>query len=312
MPHPVQAVYVLVYHGSGRYPAMAWISASALRRVHPGARLVLITDEESPAHLRRAYPQLLALFDQQLSISATIPKLVERSYYLKTRVHDLVRGDYVFLDSDTLPIRPFAHVFAWDWDIALVQDRNHYCPIKPIYPHWEQPRMDRLGWNIVLPKYFNSGIGFYRDNSAVRKVVADWQKRWQESYATGDEAWRSLDQLHLNCALQTHPCKVHELPPAYNAMVLVHPVHARTAKIYHFFAANQQAWKRTLFEHLLDYLYQHGEMDWAALDHCVAMDHPWMPPYWAWQLWHSGSRARAVALFLRRVAAKLGRPVQLR
>ena len=42
-------------------------------------------------------------------------------------------------------------------------------------------------------------------------------------------------QLAVNVAIHTTPANVLELPPAYNAMVTVHPVHARGARVYHFF-----------------------------------------------------------------------------
>jgi hypothetical protein len=299
MTAPLTVVYVLVYHGRGRYPVMTHVSASAARRVHPDARLVLVTDEETPPHLDRSHPRLPGLFDEVIPFPADMPELRARSFYLKTRLRDLIAGDFVYLDSDTLPVRPFADVFEREWDVALVQDRNHHCPVTPVYPHWEVPRMKKLGWDNPLPRYFNAGIGFYRDTAAARAVVADWQRRWRQSYAAGDD-W---DQLALSCAAATVPANVLELPPAYNAMVTVHPAHARGARVYHFFTVNPDAWRQTVFEHLLAGFERTGEIDWAAADRCVAMDHPWLPPYWPRRLWQTGNRGRAVRLY----AAKLFR-----
>jgi len=302
---PPTIAFVLVSDGRGRYPAMAFVAASAARRLHPDARLVLVTDEATPARLDEAHPRLLALFDRVIPTPAAMPTPRARSFYLKTRLRDLVDGDFVYLDVDTLPVRPFADVFEREWDLAMVQDRNHHCPIDPVFPHWEKPRMERLGWELPLARYFNAGVIFTRDTPAARRVWADWQARWHQSYAAGDD-W---DQLALSCAVHTTAANVLELPPAYNAMVTVHPVHARGARVYHFFTVNPDAWRQTVFEYLVGQAERGEELDWATADRCVAMDHPWLPPYWPRRLWQTGNRGRAVRLYAAKAVRRLlGRP----
>lgn len=298
-------VYVLVTDGRGRYPAMALVSASAARRIYPDARLVLVTDEDTPVRLRESHPRLLALFDHVAATPTPMAGAHERGFYLKTRTRDLVEGDFVYLDVDTLPVRPFHDVFARPFDLAMVQDRNHHCPIDPVYPHWEEPRMKRLGWQVPLARYFNTGVIFSRDTPAARRVWGEWQRLWHESFATGDD-W---DQLAVNVAIHHTPADVLELPPAYNAMVTVHPVHARGARVYHFFTVNRDAWRQTVFEHMLAQAERGGELDWSAVDRCVAMDHPWLPPYWPRRLWQTGNRAKAVGLYATKAVRRLlGRP----
>ena len=295
MSKPLTIAYVIVYHGNGRFPAMAYLSAAAARRVEPNSRIVLVTDTETPHHLRKDWPKLLELVDETIPVPASMELLRARSFYLKTRVRDVIDGDFIYLDSDTLPVRPFADMTTGDWDVALIQDRTHHSPITPIFPHWVVPRMKRAGWNVHFEKYFNAGLGFYRDNAAVRALVADWQRRWHEFYALGDDC----DQVPLNCSLATMPLRVHELPPAYNAMVTVAPVLARGAKIYHFFTGNRVELGDSLYEYLLQHLQETGIIDWETIDECVALDHPWMPPYWPRRLWQTGNRWRAVKLFLK-------------
>ncbi|MGH7171116.1 MAG: hypothetical protein ACRELG_12630 [Gemmataceae bacterium] len=301
MTRPLTIAYVLVDRGTGRYPLMACVSIAAARRVQPHARIVLVCDEETVPHLREKHPDLLDALDQIIPLASSIPSLRARSFYFKTRVRDLVEGDLAYLDSDTLPIRPFADIFDDEWDFALVQDRNHHCPITPTFPHWEMERMRKMGWDCPLPKYFNAGIYFLRDNPAVRTAVADWQRRWEHSWSFGDD-W---DQLALNCSVHTLPVRVRELSPAYNAMVGVHPVYARGAKIYHFFIGNVSDLGDSLFEHLLRHYQATRTIDWASIDHCVAIDHPWMPPYWPRRLWQTGNYGLALRHFAARIGKKL-------
>ena len=281
------------------------MSASAARRVHPDARLVLLTDEPTPARVRQSCPRLLDLFDRVVSVPLSYPEPRTRSFYIKTRMRDLIDGDFVFLDTDTLPVRPFGDVFGKAWDVAAVQDRNHHCPVRPVRPHWEAPRLTRLGWDVRLRWYFNTGVLFWRDTPAARRLGAAWHARWLEELAKLDD----FDQLAFNVAAHDTATDVLELPPAYNAMVTVHPVHARGARVYHFFTVNPDAWRQTVFEHLLSGVERTGEIDWEAVERCVAMDHPWLPPYWPRRLWQTGNRAQAVRLYAAKAVRRLlGRP----
>ena len=300
MTEPLHAVYVLVDPAGGRYTAMAYLSVRCLRRVYPDVRVTLVCDPDTAAAVKTARVPLRDFVTDILPAAADMPHPRAKSFYLKTQVRDLVSGDIAYLDSDTLPVRPFAEVFDRPWDLALVQDRNHLGPIRPVFPEWERPRMRTMGWEYPLARYFNAGVFYMRDNAAARRVVADWQERWRFSYARGDD-W---DQLALACAIHTVPADVVELPPAYNAMVSVHPALARGAKVYHITVGNSSAEDDTLFGHLLRHLDATGDVDWATIDRCVARDYPWVGPDWAWRLWHTGNRRRAV---VHTVARRLGR-----
>ncbi len=297
--------YVLAGDSGDRYATMCYLSAVATRRSLPRARIVLVTDEETPARLRDHAPHLLGVVDEVRVEPAPLRGPRARSFYLKTRVRDLVAGDLVFLDADTLPVRPFAAP-GGDWDVALVRDRNHHCPVRPGYPHWELPRLARMGWRAALSRYFNSGVVYYRDTAAARALSAEWQRLVRYAFARGDE-W---DQLALNCALEAVPVRVRELPPSYNAMVTVSPVHARGARVYHFFAGSFTTLSGSLYQHLLDHFAARREVDWAAVDRCVALDHPWMPPYWPRRLWQTGNRALAVRHFLANLPGRLTRSLR--
>jgi hypothetical protein len=89
-------------------------------------------------------------------------------------------------------------------------------------------------------------------------------------------------------------------------MVRAHPRHARRARILHFFAGNVSSLDDSLLEHLVTVYDAEKRIDWEAVDRCVALDHPWMPPYWPRRLWQTGNRLRALwavgSKFLRKMA----------
>ena len=292
--------YVLVDHGRGLYASMVEVSVRVFRRTQPGVPVVLVADEDSRAYLTGDRGRLLDLFDRVIWVEASLPKLVARSFEMKSRLRSLIAGNLAYLDGDTLPVRPFGEVFDREgWDMALVQDRNHHRPVKPTPPDWIRPKMQLHGWEGTLTKYFNAGVQYLRDNPVVHQVVSEWRTRLFESHRVGEHD----DQLPFNYTLYTTtaPVKVFELPTAYNAMVGVHPVHARGAKILHFFynSVESDTGSVSLIGHLIRHLDATGEVDWDSLDRCVALDHPWMPPYWPRRLWQTGNRVRAVVTAIR-------------
>jgi hypothetical protein len=289
---PLTVVYVLTCPGRGRFATMTYLSAAAFRRVHPEGRAVLLTDPPSKAALVDTFPQLPAEFDEVVVVPAEGADLRIRSRHLKTQVRDAVSGDFVYLDVDTLPVRRFDEIAVGQWDVAAVQDRNHHCPLDPVFPYWRSDDYRRLGWEHPLPKFFNSGVVFFRDTAATRRLSAEWQRRWRELFAVGRE---DDDQFALTSALFATPgLTVNELDVRYNGMVAAHPVHARGAKVWHFFAGNVPDTSGTVLEHLIRRFDATGEVDWPTVDRCVAMDHPWVPPYWPRRLWQTGNRRLAL------------------
>ncbi len=302
----MNVAYVVVSNGRDRYAAMAYLSAASVLRLHPDWRVFLVCDEATPARLRAGCPELAALAADIIGLPVSVEHPSARGFYLKTRVRDVVPGDFVFLDADTLPVRPFADIADGDWELAIGHDYNHHRPLRLTYPHWLESRLERVGWPGPLDRSYNSGVVFYRDTPAVWEAVADQQRLFAELLAVGDRC----DQTPLTYALRRSRVRVRELPAAYNAMVTVSPLHARGAKIYHFFAGSFTTLEGSLYQHLLDHFDAHHAVDWAAVDRCVAIDHPWMPPYWPRRLWQTGNRALAVRHFAANLPGRLARSLR--
>lgn len=282
--------YVLVSRGQDDYPSMAYLSCQALRRIHPNAKVTLLYDKASESVLSRQYPHLLDLADERNAqpVNDLSPKAVSR--YLKVTMRQWVRGDVLYLDSDTLPVRPFSEIGDLSCDFAAVQDRTHLNPLEPAFPSHIVPFYQQLGWPCPLPRYFNAGVLFLRDNPRTVDFSTQWHTRWLQNVALN----RIDDQPSFNKAIHESTMKIVELPTSYNAMVSVHPYHARTAKIYHFFVGNLDDLGQTLFAYLLIKYKETGLIDWEAIDRCVKLDHPWMPPYWPKRLWQTGNRLTAM------------------
>lgn len=292
----INILYVLIDEGSRKYINQMGVSVLALRQVHPDANVRVLSDPGTREVTSRGSPKLLKSIDEWIVEDCSYLPAKARSRYLKTRMCDYEKSDFVFLDADTVPIRPFyEEMSVIDCDIAMVQDRNHFFPIQPQYPKQIVPDLEAMEWPTSMKKYFNTGVGFFRATQARDELVAKWQQLWWDRWQKVQEIG---DQICFNVAAQQLSTNVYELPACFNAMVNAHPIHAVNARIYHFFAANQKDFGCSLFGHLVEYYDRFQELDTKALERAKSMNYPWMPPFWPAHLWKAGMRAQAIKHFL--------------
>ena len=284
----LRVCYVLVADGWDRHAQMMWLSATSLRLQEPEAKIVLATDAPSLESFQRAAPQLLSLVDDVVVIDTPMEEKRLRAFHLKTLFRSHIDGDLLFLDGDTLVIKPLAAVLQHDAEIGAVLDFNHNGPWFP--PQLEESYL-RLGWTYPLEYYFNSGVLFLRDTPAVRAFAKEWTRRWLLLVGEGMPG----DQEAFVSALYAMPVSWRRLPNAMNSITIKRNYRFREARVLHFFGspAEQQG---TILEHLLKHLQATGTFDHKAYGRCLREQHPWGPGYQPWQLWRSRNYVRAAGL----------------
>jgi hypothetical protein len=258
---------------SGPFPSMVYLSASALRRLYPSERVVLVSDSATLAELRQGFPRLREIADFLAApIRSTHP--LGRSRELKLGLRDLLEGDLVYLDADTLALRRFDELFAPGPAFAGVLDRNRQHR-RPQFPDWVRPAFAQMGWRAPLPRYFNSGVLFLPDAPQTRALAAEWRLRFTR---LRQELGIEYDQPSLNSSLDALRIQVRTLPVEFNAMVQAWPYAARRARILHFFADGGQPASDSLLAHLLLHLERSGSIDWDAVDRARANGDAWTRP----------------------------------
>jgi len=159
------------------------------------------------------------------------------SRFLKTTMLQHVREDFIFLDGDTLAVRPFADPLREPHSLQMALDpmRNQ---ADHNFPNWVIPHYQRLGWRWPTARYFNSGVMFVRQGVSSEKLFEDWHHRWQEFFgATG----KTNDQPALNSAINAGDFPVATLSVRYNAMVRANESYRWGARLLHFFADQYNA-----------------------------------------------------------------------
>lgn len=293
---PLHVCYVLVADGWDRHAQMMFLSATSLRLHEPQARVTLVTDAETRASLEKSAASLLTLVDAVAVADSPVPDRRLRAFHLKTAFRRYVDGDVLYLDGDTLVLRPVRDVADLDAEIGAVLDFNHDGEWFP--PQLEGPYR-RLGWTYPLPYYFNSGVLWLRDTPAVRRFSEEWTRRW---FLLVEEGMPG-DQEAFVTALYAQPVTWRRLPNAFNAITVKRNYRFREARVLHFFGSADEQ-RGTIFEHLLEHLRKTGTFDEPAYRRCLREGHPWGPHREPWQLWRSRNYVRAVVVKLTNLAAR--------
>ncbi|MEM7625321.1 MAG: hypothetical protein AAF333_06810 [Planctomycetota bacterium] len=290
--------YVVTANADSAYPAMLCISVGALKRVEPEARVALLTTEASLEHIRRQLPAVDDVVDEIVcrAVPDDLPAM-KASRYLKTNIRRFVDGPLIFVDVDTLPVRPFLSQFDLSrYDLIAAADLNPGFPY-PFFPGHGRRTYEALGWACPTRHYVNSGVMGWADSPAAHLLSAAWYAGWQETSERGV----NVDQPSLNHAIDTQDAELGLLPKSYNAMVAASPWLARNAHILHFYTEKGRPDENTVLAELLDAFERTGEVDWGLVDRAARGD-VWRkkPPVAVWikgivplrKLWHRFTGAR--------------------
>jgi hypothetical protein len=298
-----QYVYVLS-EAEGSLVWLALSSAMTVRRCDPSSRLILITDEGTAASLPGVTAALLAdVFDRRIDVPCPHPPGAVASRYLKTSIRQLVDGDLVFLDVDTLMFRAPLALFAGDHDVGACHDRN-WEQWRPHRPEWVKPHYDMMGWSFSDRGYFNTGVLFLRDRAVVRRLGVEWHDRWASFLRT---TGHHQDQPAFNSLIGDPSLQFRAFPLRYNAMVDAVPFFCWRALVVHYFL---HGGRRLSPEDSVLWTLAHrwrstGAFDESLYDECRRRRDPWVHPTRSIQIeLATGRPGTALGLMWQRLVAR--------
>lgn len=296
--------FVLTSKKLGVYTDMAAVAALAVRRLHRQARIILITDEPT-AHAIDHGNHALAKIVTEVVVQPTgidVPSVSSR--YLRTALRQLVKGDYLYLDTDAIAVRPLDRRWPRGTDLAMARDRNQHGITPLALPDIEQLRV-KLGWKFRMDRYLNAGVLLVRDTPAAHAFYAEWHRRWKQALSLG--IWQ--DQFSFNSASTTGIATIGILPDRDNWVTHSTAMLRGRARIFHFFASvyGEQIPGNTLLGHLINRFQQDGVLDEDTLACATHDNFPWMNEIRLKHLLASGLYFRAARLIPSRIARRIGR-----
>ena len=301
--------FVLAAKDLGLYADMAAVAALAVRRLHPQARIVLVTDERTARAIDRRSHALRNIVSEIIVQPTGTDDPVVSSRRLKTVLRQLVKGDYLYLDNDVIAVRPLDGGWPEGADLALARDRNQRGITPTALPIIEKLRA-KLGWKFLPDRYFNCGVIFVRDTSAAHAFYTEWHRRWQQTLSL--DIWQ--DQISFNSVIAAGFATITILPDRDNWATQSTAMLRGRARIFHFFASVHagEIPTDTLLGHLIARFQRDGALDEAAIACATRNNFPWMHnDVGLKHLLASGFYIRATVLaaprIVRRIRRKLSR-----
>lgn len=229
-------LYVLVSSEADVYMEQAFVSATSCARRNPDAVMTLLTDRAtSEAWLTHSPLQALfkALFSEIVVVDLD-PALspMQRSRLLKTGMRGYVKGDFLFIDADTIVARPLGSIDTFPASLAVAPDLH--CTFKE-HPHRRATIniCKKIDYNPSGDEYYyNSGVMLVRDTPENHSFF----ERWQKNYFEGLERGVKPDQPSLAKTNATR--EISTLPDEWNCEVQNGVRFLRDAFIVHYMVTN--------------------------------------------------------------------------
>lgn len=300
---PFTVCYVLTGGAGSAYADMTAVSALSLLAIHPGTPVTVLGDDATVRELAAADGPL-ARRARLVAVPVPDGDAAGASRSIKTTMREALTGDLLYLDADTIVVRPIDAALATSRAPRLAHDRHLRSggPALQFSP-WVEELIARAVW--PRPRaYFNSGVIWLPDTQATHRLTAEWRRRWLEGRQHG--VWK--DQPALNVAIHQLPDPIEPLAPAWNVHPYAAPQHIRRARVLHFWVTTglDLDHPMTLFEHLVAEFRRTGELDWAAIHRARRRNYPWVRPRGIRAALEARAWAEAVQALVRRLAREAG------
>ena len=173
----LQLVYVLTSTENDIYLEQAYVSMCSARRYNPDAVITLLTDELTAATFTGVRKDEVRYADNIVVVKT--PENLNgqrRSRILKTSARKHVKGDFLFIDCDTIVAKPLDDILNVDADIAACYD-THCVDFKE-NPYYKSNVS--MGIRIGMPgvadeeHYFNTGVIWVRDTELSHRFYENW------------------------------------------------------------------------------------------------------------------------------------------
>lgn len=178
-------VYVLTCDPEATYIEQALMAVWSARYWNPDAHIVLLTDNKTSAllHAGDARGEILQYISEEVVTTFDEDKNMHyRSRWLKTKARELVKGDMLFIDCDTICCKSLERVDSFDCEVGATGDNNVLFAND----------IDRINTiNTVLELkcdiceeeyYFSSGVMFSKDTPKTQELYRKWHTYWLDGY----------------------------------------------------------------------------------------------------------------------------------
>lgn len=227
-------VYVLVSSENDYFYEQTMISVTSLRLHNLGSKVTLVVDDRTDATLVGKRSELLTYIDERIVIPMDdILPNKERSRRLKTSLRELIKGDYLYIDSDTVICDSLEEIDNFEFPIGMVWDGNQ--PFDKTRSYVVVQRASKFGHDVSEETdYYNGGVMYVKDCPESHSFC----RVWHEEYLKSESVGVVYDQPALMATNMIHEHLIHTISGVYNCQLFMGGVaEFAYAKILHVFNA---------------------------------------------------------------------------
>lgn len=229
-------VYVACSLKSDCYIEQAFISAWSVRQYNKDCQIIMVCDQDTYATFGTSNRQNYKyLFDSFIVKDFNEDQgMMERSRVLKTTLRNIIEGDFLFIDTDTIVCKDLSYIDDFPFNLGMVLDNNCIFNKAFLYDSFVRRTKKLYGIDIAKEKnYYNSGVIFARDTPSNREFYSYWHNLWKSK--CHDEACQMKDQFSLMATDMHFEHRITEMNGDMNCQVLSSIQYLHTASILHIY-----------------------------------------------------------------------------
>lgn len=228
-------VYALVSSENDTYLEQTLLSMYSLRLHNKNAYVILMVDTDTKKTLSGKRSIIETYTNELIVVSCPeeyTPK--EKSRFIKTTVRQRIKGDFLFVDSDTIIVDDISDIDNFKFSLGCVSDLHGITLINK-----SLKKNILININKIFNRnfrdisfYFNSGVIYVKDIPENYLFYKRWNENWH--YSSRDKGVY-LDQPSLYITNYDLGCMMKEMDNSYNCQIKASVKYFFNAKIVHIF-----------------------------------------------------------------------------
>lgn len=229
-------VYVVTSDENDVYLEQALLSVFSLRKHNPNVYVELVVDQYTDATITGKRGEILKYIDNKVVVN--VPEeyhKVCRSRWLKTSLRQYIKGDFLYIDTDTIITDDLSEIDSFRFSLGAVI--NAHVPIgfrkDSIYMRKIKRNALEEGWKCSEENpFFNGGVFFVKDTAKSYEFFSCWHKTWNDFYK---RFGRHEDQAPLAATNEKFKYIIKELSGTWNCQLARNGIsYLANAKIMHY------------------------------------------------------------------------------
>ena len=232
----MQYLYTLTSTKNDFYYEQFLLSATSLKQQVPNAKIILLCDSETNETLIDKRIEYLNLVSETINVDAPEDlNQVEVSRWVRTSMRRIVKGDFLFLDGDTIVTDDLSVISQYNINFGACLDKHSlidtHSKKDSIISKNNHLRFDSHTTN----RHYNGGVLYCADTPEVHKIFERWHELWL--YSKTKKITR--DQPSLNMAIFENQSSFTELDGTWNCQIAYNGLpYLSNSKIIHYFATD--------------------------------------------------------------------------